>query len=225
LLKRDYIPHKIQPIAGYNDLEKAGVENVRPMLESQGGSGGVVVCLGVGARHDLGALLGINAEVEGEGAFSGVEIWVVDAQRPWHLENVFGGGARDGLLEDGRPGPIIKQPGVDSGRIGRGFGSGNGGIIVFDDGDIEEELKDEQTSYFALDDMPAVDEEHDSEDSDPESEQDSAPAIEPRLGQKRKSWSDRDEYSSEDDDERPRQRRRSNSVSKAIIPQVQLLIR
>jgi len=219
LLKRDYIPHKIQPIAGFSDLERAGRDNVRPMLESQGGGGGVVVCLGVGARNDLGALLGISAEVEGDGAFGGVEVWVVDAQRPWHLENVFGGGPRDGVLEDGSPGPIVKQPGVENGRIGRGFKPGKGGIIVFDDGDIEEELAAERDAYFALDEMPAIDERQDDEGSDSESEEeDDTPAIEARPGQKRKSWSDREEDDeSEDEENHPRQRRRSNSVSALFL--------
>src|SRR5689334_5913985 len=62
LLKRDYIPHKIQPIAGYGDLEKAGKNVIRPMMESEGGAGGIVVCLGVGGLVDLGSLLGIEAE-------------------------------------------------------------------------------------------------------------------------------------------------------------------
>ncbi|OBT66281.1 hypothetical protein VE03_04351 [Pseudogymnoascus sp. 23342-1-I1] len=212
LLKHDYIPHKIQPIAGFNDLERAGRENVRPMLASQGGSGGVVVCLGVGARNDLGAMLGIDAESEGEGAFGGVEVWVVDAQRQWHLENVFGGAQRDGVLEDGSPGPIKQQPGVDNGKIGRGFKPGKGGIIVFDDGDIEEELGPERAAYFALDEMPAIDERDDEGDSESEEDEDT-PMIEARPGQKRKSWSDREDDESDEDYDRPRQRRRSNSSS------------
>lgn len=183
------------------------------MLTSQGGSGGVVVCLGVGARNDLGAMLGIDAESEGEGAFGGVEVWVVDAQRQWHLENVFGGAQRDGVLEDGSPGPIKQQPGVDNGKIGRGFKPGKGGIIVFDDGDIEEELGPEREAYFALDEMPAIDERDDEGDSESEEDEDT-PMIEARPGQKRKSWSDReDDDSDEDGHDRPRQRRRSNSVS------------
>lgn len=217
LLKRDFIAHKIQPVAGYNDVERAGREAVRPMLASQGGAGGVVVCLGVGARSDLGAMLGIDAEAEGDAAFGGVEVWVVDAQRPWHLENVFGGAQREGLLGDGSPGPLRAQVGVERGRVGRGFRPGRGGVIVFDDGDVEEELGREREAYFALDEMPAVDEgEGEGEGSGSESEEDVAPAIEGRPG-KRKSWSDREEEESDEDDEdRPRQRRRSNSVSCAV---------
>jgi cell division control protein 45 len=157
-------------------------------------------------------MLGIDAESEGEGAFGGVEVWVVDAQRQWHLENVFGGAQRDGVLEDGSPGPIKQQPGVDNGKIGRGFKPGKGGIIVFDDGDIEEELGPERAAYFALDEMPAIDEREDDGESESEEDEDT-PMIEARPGQKRKSWSDREDDDSDEDDDRPRQRRRSNSVS------------
>ncbi|GKT69814.1 hypothetical protein ColTof4_02237 [Colletotrichum tofieldiae] len=88
LLKHDYIPHKIQPVSGYADLDRAGRDLVQPMMETQGGSGGVVVCLGVGGMVDLGSLLGLEPEGE-ELTFSGVEVWVMDSHRPWNLGNVF----------------------------------------------------------------------------------------------------------------------------------------
>ena len=211
LLKRDYIAHKIQPIAGYGDLEKAGRDVIRPMMENQGGSGGVVVCLGVGGLVDLGGLLGIDAD--DETSYGGVEVWVVDARRPWNLGNVFGGiPVLPAIEEDGE---LVnpKHPGVDGGRIQRSYKPGKGGIVVFDDGDIEEELDAERDAYLALMDMPEVEEhDDDSDGNDTESEDESAP-TDSRPGQKRKSWSDRDgEDESSDDDNRPRQRRRSNSV-------------
>jgi cell division control protein 45 len=209
LLKRDYIPHKIQPIAGYGDLEKAGRTVVRPMMESQGGSGGVVVCLGVGGLVDLGGLLGIDADGD-ETSYGGVEVWVVDARRPWNLGNVFGGFPtlsqieQDGELVDQKP------PGVDGGMIEKGYKPGKGGIIVFDDGDIEEELNPERDAYLALVDMPEVEDNGDDSDgSETESDEDDSA---PMPGQKRKSRADRDDDESSDDDGRPRQRRRSNSV-------------
>jgi cell division control protein 45 len=213
LLKRDYIPHKIQPIAGYGDLEKAGRNVIRPMMESQGGSGGVVVCLGVGGLVDLGGLLGIDAEGD-EGSYGGVEVWVVDARRPWNLGNVFGGIPHLPQVEEGGEPINQKYPGVDGGKIQRDYKPGKGGIIVFDDGDIEEELDAERDAYLALADMPEVEEhDDDSDGSDTESEDDGSTAADSRPGQKRKSWSDRDEEDeSSDDDDRPRQRRRSNSV-------------
>jgi cell division control protein 45 len=214
LLKRDFIPHKIQPIAGYGDLEKAGRDAVRPMMESQGGSGGVVVCLGVGGLVDLGGLLGIEGEGEEAGGFEGVEVWVVDARRPWNLGNVFGGAPIPARQEGGQPASI---QGVDGGRILRNYKPGKGGVIVFDDGDIEEELTAERESYLALIDMPEVDDNGDESDgSDTESEDEEGPKAveEARPSQKRKSWSDREEDESSDEDEdRPRQRRRSNSSS------------
>lgn len=210
LLKRDYIPHKIQPIAGYGDLEKTGQNVIKPMMESEGGSGGVVVCLGVGGLVDLGGLLGIDAE--GEGSYGGIEVWVIDARRPWNLGNVFGGVPSLPQIE--QDGAMVDQPhpGVEGGKIERGYKPGKGGIIVFDDGDIEEELNAERDAYLALVEMPEVEDNgEDSEGSETESDDDERPAA--RLGQKRKSWSDRDEEDeSENDDDRPRQRRRSNSV-------------
>ncbi|KAG9236794.1 CDC45 family [Amylocarpus encephaloides] len=210
LLKRDYIPHKIQPIAGYSDLEKAGRNVIHPMMESQGGSGGVVVCLGVGGLVDLGGLLGIDTD-EDEIRYGGVEVWVIDARRPWNLGNVYGGHPQIQPTADGTG--AAKPPRVEGGQIQRDYKPGKGGIIVFDDGDIETDLEKERDAYLALVDMPEVEEnDEDSDGSETEGEDD-RPA-EPHPGQKRKSWSDRDdEDGSEDEDDRPRQRRRSNSSS------------
>jgi len=214
LLKRDYIPHKIQPIAGYGDLAKAGQNVIKPMMESQGGSGGVVVCLGVGGLVDLGALLGIDAGEE-EGSYGGVEVWAIDARRPWNLGNVFGGQPQMPVIEENGEAVYQKQPGVEGGKLGRDYKPGKGGVIVFDDGDIDEELHAERNAYLALVDMPEVEDNGDESDGSETESEDSADdgALVARLGQKRKSWSDRDEEDdSSDDDDRPRQRRRSNSV-------------
>ncbi|KAH9208827.1 CDC45 family [Leptodontidium sp. 2 PMI_412] len=215
LLKRDYIPHKIQPIAGYGDLEKAGKNVIQPMMESNGGSGGVVVCLGVGGLVDLGGLLGIDGE-EGGSSYGGVEVWVIDARRPWNLGNVFGGHPPPAQIEEG--GELVNQPqlGIDGGKILRNYKPSKGGIVVFDDGDIEEDLTAERDAYLALVEMPEVEEDEDDlegSDTEAEDEEDDSPA-DSRPGQKRKSWTDRDEENeSSDDDDRPRQRRRSNSSS------------
>ena len=213
LLKHDYIPHKIQPVAGYADLERLGKELVSPMMESNGGAGGVVVCLGVGGMVDLGAILGLEPEGD-ENTFGGVEVWVIDSHRPWNLGNVFGGFPLDPETAAATTFATRTPAGVASGRVERAYKPGKGGIIVFDDGDIEDDLTREKTAYMKLVDMPEV--EDDGEDlgeSDDESEmeedtQDSAV----RAGQKRKSWSNSDDADSENED-RPRQKRRSNSVS------------
>lgn len=209
LLKRDYIPHKIQPIAGYGDLEKAGRDVIRPMMESQGGSGGVVVCLGVGGLVDLGGLLGIDSD--DETSYGGVEVWVVDARRPWNLGNVFGGHPILPQIEQDGEMVNQKQQGIDGGKLQQHYKPGKGGIVVFDDGDIEE-LETERDAYLALVDMPEIEDDGaDDGGSDSESEEEDIPDTRP--GQKRKSWSDRDEEDeSDEDDDRPRQRRRSNSV-------------
>ncbi|KAF4534552.1 DNA replication initiation factor CDC45 [Lasiodiplodia theobromae] len=209
LLKRDYIPHKIQPIAGYNDLAKAGQDLVRPMRISDGGSGGVVVCLGVGGLVDLENLLGLEGQDGTD--FGGVEIWVMDARRPWNLSNVFGGRGDTASEENDLP---TKVPGVERGRILRSYKPGKGGIVVFDDGDIEEELEREREAYTALEQMPELDGvDFDDDESDTEENTgEEAPPISGQMSRKRKSWGDDDEESEGDDEEeRPAQRRRSNS--------------
>ncbi|KAI1386303.1 CDC45-like protein [Hypoxylon trugodes] len=209
LLKHDYIPHKIHPVAGYGDLERAGTELVSPMMETRGGTGGVVVCLGVGGMVDMGTILGLELEGE-ESSFSGVEVWVIDSHRPWNLGNIFGGYPLEPASASANHKARAPE-GVTSGRVGHSYKPGKGGIIVFDDGDIDEGLNAERDAYLALVDMPDI--EDDGEpygDSDSESE--GQPEDDsPRSGQKRKSWSDRDDESSGDEDDRPRQRRRSNS--------------
>ncbi len=141
LLKRDYISHKIQPISGYGDLERAGEELVRPMRITDGGNGGVVVCLGVGGLIGLPDYLGLSSDDEDQ--MGGVEVWVIDARRPWNLENVFGGQATRQVLGDVDGNARTRSSGVENGQILRSYKPGRGGIIVFDDGDIEEELNAE----------------------------------------------------------------------------------
>jgi len=61
-------------------------------------------------------------------------------------------------IEEGSELVNQKQPSVDGGKIARDYKPGKGGIVVFDDGDIEEELDAERDAYLALVDMPEVDE-------------------------------------------------------------------
>ncbi|KAK3687551.1 CDC45 family [Podospora appendiculata] len=211
LLKHDYIPHKIQPVAGYADLERLGGELVAPMMETRGGSGGLVVCLGVGGMADLGTVLGLEPEGE-DNTFGGVEVWVMDAHRPWNLGNVFGGFPLEPETEAATTFSARSPIGVKGGRIDRAYRSGKGGIVVIDDGDIEDELSKERDAYLALVDMPDI--EDDGEDLDgsdsevEEEEEEEEPTA--RVGQKRKSWSAFDDADSDEED-RPTQRRRSNS--------------
>ena len=156
LLKRDYIPHKIQPVSGYADLARAGAELVRPMKTTEGGSGGVVICLGVGGLVDLANLLGLESEEEGEDDMGQVEVWVFDARRPWNLSNVFGGLPYTTTGSNGTTEVSKQIPGLDKGCIQRTYRPGRGGIIVFDDGDIAEELNAERDAYCALADMPEI---------------------------------------------------------------------
>ncbi|KAF5645671.1 cell division control 45 [Fusarium sp. NRRL 52700] len=213
LLKHDYIPHKIQPVAGYTDLEKAGRELVVPMMESQGGSGGVVVCLGVGGMVDLGPLLGLEPEGDDQ-PYSGVEVWVMDAHRPWNLGNVFGGFPLDPGTEISSSYQSRSPTGVNGGMIESPFKPGKGGIVVFDDGDIVDDMQTERNAYLELMEMPEIDDDGedlgDTDDEDDDKNTNDAIQEPVRAGQKRKSWSDAED---ESDDDRPHQRRRSNSSS------------
>lgn len=209
LLKRDYIPHKIQPVAGYGDLTRAGQDLVQPMQTTNGGSGGVVVCLGVGGLVDLGEILGLSQPEDEVEDMGGVEIWVFDARRPWNLGNVFGGQAGMGeAMAEIDANARRRGRGVEKGCITPAYTSKNGGIVVFDDGDIEEELGKEREAFYALLEMPEVDEDDAASDEDGDDIDEM-----PSGSKKRKSWSGReDEDESDDEDGPPRQRKRSNSV-------------
>lgn len=212
LLRRDYIPHKIQPVSGYADLTRAGQELIAPMKTTEGGSGGIVVCLGVGGLVDLAELLGLESEDADSDPMGGVEVWVLDARRPWNLGNVFGGLPPTRALDELYNNAKRPLSGVEKGRIHKGYRPGQGGIIVFDDGDIEDELSTEREAYCALVEMPEI-EDDDTEDSDTE-DNEKPEEMHPRS-RKRKSWSDRENEDSDgdlDENAPPRQRRRSNSV-------------
>lgn len=215
LLKRDYIAHKIQPVSGYGDLSLAGENLVKPMKTENGGTGGVVVCLGVGGLVDLAAVLGLQATEEGDDPSGGVEIWLIDARRPWNLGNVFGGNPADMTAEvngDQRS----REPGVINGRLQPSYKPGQGGIIVYDDGDIEEELTAEREAYCELVHMPQIEDDGEYSDSSGAESESAQQGTDGRSSKKRKSWSDRVGIGDESDAEsgRPRQRWRSSSVCK-----------
>jgi cell division control protein 45 len=211
LLKRDYIPHKIQPVAGYGDLARAGEELVKPMQTHNGGSGGVVICLGVGGLVDLNEILCLSSQDDKVEDMGGVEVWVFDSRRPWNMSNVFGGEAAAASADGGDGASRRNTRGVDKGCITPSYKSGTGGIVVYDDGDIEEEMNAEREAYCALLDMPEVDEDEDDIDGSASEDDEEHPSS--SGSKKRKSWSGReDEDESDDNDGPPRQRRRSNSV-------------
>lgn len=216
LLRRDNILYQIIPVSGYLDLERAGKDVIRSMQTFNGGNGGTVVCLGVGGMVDLASQLSLVEEADSEHvSFGGVDVWVVDARRPWNLDNVFGGEPTLDPLEDDAEMKPRRLPGVEGGRIGNSYRherNSKGGIFVFDDGDIEEELGTERDAFLALSEMPDIDDDGEElDDSDSDSENESLEIS--RAGTKRKSWSDQDDEDSDSDDDRGPQRRKSNSSS------------
>lgn len=180
------------------------------MKTEYGGSGGVVVCLGVGGLVDLSVVLGLQADEDGEDPSGGVEVWLIDARRPWNLGNVFGGNPAEMVAD------ISGELGVKKGRLQPSYKPGQGGIIVFDDGDIEEELAAEQEAYCELVQMPDIEDDGEDSDSSGADSEPPEPVPDGQRSKKRKSWSVTDRINTESDIEngRPRQRRRSNSVWK-----------
>ncbi|OXV05905.1 hypothetical protein Egran_06327 [Elaphomyces granulatus] len=220
LLKRDYIPHKIQPVAGYGDLARVGEELIKPMRTTQGGAGGVVICLGVGGLVDLTEILCLVSDNEEADDLGGIEVWVIDARRPWNLGNVFGGQAQSrDPLQEVAPNPRRKTRGVERGCITPAYASESGGVIVFDDGDIEDELVAEREAYHALEEMPEIDDDDDDNESlgsatESGGDDDDRRSDRGSHGKKRKSSSGRDDKEDNDEDDAPpRQRRRSDSGS------------
>ncbi|KAK1818514.1 DNA replication initiation factor cdc45 [Friedmanniomyces endolithicus] len=217
-LKRDFIPHKVRPVGGYAELQKAGEEEVKGMMKTAGGEGGIVICLGCGGGVDVGEMLGLTSEgeeddvggVEGQNAGHGVEVWVIDAHRGWNLENVFSGN-------------VAVRRGVEQGKLLSTYRPGGvGGVIVWDEGDIETDLQAEREAYFALQGMPEITEEDlvAAEDDEDDAEEGAAEtgngdAVERSSSQtrKRKATSPDPDADSDIDsaDDRPARRRRSNS--------------
>ena len=186
---------------------------VQPMRIQQGGSGGVVVCLGVGGMVDMSETLGLDTYAEGEDTSGGVQVWLIDARRPWNLGNVFGGDPDPAMVEEANGNATSRIPEVKDGQIASSYRPIHGGVIVYDDGDIEQEMQAERESYCELLRMGEADLGHESADSDDESvASDSLNGG--RTSQKRKHWADRETGTgdNEDEDSRPRRRRRSNSV-------------
>ena len=225
LLKRDYVAHKIQPISGYDDLEKAGQTMVQPMRQQNGGSGGVVICLGVGALVDMSEMLGLVAD-EPDNPYGGVEVWLIDARRPWNVGNIFSGNPQE-VLDPVGGDSISRSAEVHNGQIQPSYKPGQGGMIVYDDGDVEHDLAAEGEAYLALLEMGDVedfDDDSDDSDADQDLEDGTENGVEAegeKPTKKRKSWSDREDEDvdgSDGENRRPRQRRRSNSNASIASP-------
>ena len=196
-------------MAGYGDLALVGNTLVQPMRIQQGGRGGLVICLGVGGLVDISAVLGLEEDENGDDPAGGVEVWLFDARRPWNLGNVFGGNPADHALEETTGNAMRQGPEVDKGKIQPSYRPGTGGIIVYDDGDIDEELAAEREAYSALAEMPDIEDNGESDDSADDSD------ISEGMGgsghsRKRKSWSDLEDEDSDIENPRPRRRRRSS---------------
>ena len=160
---------------------------------------------------DLSNMLGLDNAVEDEDPSGGVEVWIVDAKRPWNLGNVFGGNPADHVLQETNDNGRSRGSSVVRGQIQPSYKPGQGGIIVYDDGDIDEKLEKEREAYAALAGMPDVEDNGESDHS--ESDSDQPHSVNGRTSKKRKSWegADNENEDREVENSRPHQRRRSNS--------------
>lgn len=217
LLKRDYIQYHIEPVAGYSELQRAGQKFALPLTRQRGGDGGTVVCIGAGGLVDLEEVLGLDGMSSGDGeevdmSDHGVDVWVIDARRPWNLGNAFGSSTSVQQAEDG---PImVRRSGVDQGRVLPSYRAGKGGIVIWDDGEIESELTAERDAFMALQDMPQITEEDismEGEDSDLEPDEEEPSSSQSRKRKAASRDSDGEGPDDSDVEERPRRRRRSNS--------------
>lgn len=222
LLKNDYIPHKMHPVAGYKDLKKVNEEHIRGNEELR-----FLIVIGLGGMVQLADYLELQKDDERQ-----VECWVIDSRRPWNLYNIFG--ENDQGLREG-----IAGCRVSGGRFG--VGDKVGGIKCFDDGDIEEELEREGKAFRELLEMPVVDsddEDEDDDDDDAESDEEdealengessenapeNANGVQGNgYGRKRKSSENAEGSSdddSEDEDGRDRSRRRKRDHRVRAITQ------
>lgn len=213
LLKRDFLPHKIHPVAGYKDLS-----NVNDTLIKGNEDLRFVICLGLGGMVDMEEFLDLR---KGDG--SCVECWVVDSRRPWNLHNVFGGKSGlegqdegDQVLVVGRGGGQgIARAKVSGGRWN--VGNRVGGVKCFDDGDVEEEMEKEGKAFEELLEMPEVDSDEDDSDDDEDEDLELSRGEEGEelmknvvngKGKKRKSDDGMGGDTDVDSDERNRSRRR-----------------
>lgn len=167
LLKRDFLPHKIHPVAGYRDLSNVNATLIKGNEDLR-----FVICLGLGGMVDLEDFLDLRKD---DGTF--VECWVVDSRRPWNLHNVFGGKTGIEGLDEGngvlvtgrRGGQGIAGAKVSGGRWN--VGNRVGGVKCFDDGDVEEEMEREGQAFRELVGMPEMDSDDDSSDDEDEEEE------------------------------------------------------
>ena len=216
LLKRDFLPHKIHPVAGYKDLS-----NVNDTLIKGNEDLRFIICLGLGGMVDLEEFLDLR---KGDG--SCVECWVVDSRRPWNLHNVFGGkNGLEGQDEEGNGVLVVgggRGQGIAGAKVSGGrwsVGNKVGGVKCFDDGDVEEEMEKEGKAFGELVGMPEVDSDEDDSDDDDDEDEDLALSrseedvglmknVVNSNGKKRRSGDGMDGDTDVESDEEDRSRRR-----------------
>ncbi|KAK7204903.1 CDC45 family [Myxozyma melibiosi] len=205
IFKRDLIPHRTCPVAGYSELKKRYAE-----LEDSVTS---VILIGCGALVDLNDYL-LDADLEAAGDDDDAaeisnrrirrKLYIFDSHRPWNLQNMFGS-EEVVCFDDGD---------VDDGLLNKERDAFEALLRIEDDDEADEADEDKEEDDSDGEDDPN-DEQHDDSDeeendSDLESNADSLPSkihnVDLDVRHKRKIFSksesddDGDDSASEDRD-------------------------
>lgn len=162
MLKSDYIPHRIHPVKGYADMEQANREFVKGNADLR-----FIVLLNCGTIVDLPTLLTPEP---------GVCVFVIDANRPVNLDNVYGEDNGIYVLDDGD----IEH---DMADVHEAWYRLNLSVQEYGELDDEQSSDDEEHDDDLIDHMPAAHEDRpsDGEGSDAESDASSQPGKRRRL--------------------------------------------
>lgn len=197
MLERDCLSYRLSPVAGWKELSRViqsqrwyrlpsdqhhrmdedGAEEDEEEEPTEGGTR-VVILINVGASTDLSSFLRIPP---------GVTAHLIDSHRPYALENLFS--TADGASPTVLDASSLHQapPEAQHGRI-----------VVWDDGDVAEDMDAEREAYLALEYEP--DSESEADRSDASEDEDERAFQAARRRQRLDSASSGEEDGSSDDD-------------------------
>lgn len=169
LLERDCLSYRLSPVSGWKELgrvieslkwQQRGQRQEEEEDEEEGEDEGesetrILVLINVGAAVDLYGYLHLP---------SNVTCHLIDSHRPYALENLFASSDSD----------------LD---FRRGVPATGGKVVVWDDGDIAEDMQEEMEAYRALEFEPDSEEEESEEGEEDDSEAEDERAF--RAAQKR----------------------------------------
>lgn len=203
LLERDCLSYRLSPVSGWKELGRVisglkwnrGNGDGEDEEEEDAGTNEtrILVLINVGASIDLYGYLHLPPDVT---------CHLIDSHRPYALENIFSSTDAD----------------VD---VRRGAPATGGKVVVWDDGDIAEDMKEELEAYRALEFEPDSEEEGSDDDGEEGSDAEDERAF--RAAQRRQrqrmgsssSLGSEDEAEDEDDEDEDGEPRRKKRRRKA----------